>query len=162
MYFNPHTNEKYHNLSCVRPALVIPPSHYPPLFIQQNPLQPHHKLPQPKDLRASFPPSLINLSRIGFLSGLTAIKWRERQQSPSTTTHHSLAAEMKRCPYATLNVHRVECAAGHVPSVHQVSDNEIREAYKRLSRIFHPDQRPPGKEREDAQEVFTELMNSCE
>lgn len=47
-------------------------------------------------------------------------------------------------------------------SRNEVSDNEIRDAYKTLSRRLHPDKRPPGRERDDAQEIFTELLNACE
>lgn len=57
---------------------------------------------------------------------------------------------VRRSPYAVLN-----CRRG-------CRDDEVRDSYKRLSRLLHPDKRPPGREREDAQELFTELRNACE
>ena len=70
-----------------------------------------------------------------------------------------------RCPYATLNLHGINSVVtGHdrYSSRNVVSDNDIRDAYKKLSRVLHPDKRPPGRERDDAQEIFTELLNACE
>jgi preprotein translocase subunit Sec63 len=68
-----------------------------------------------------------------------------------------------RCPYATLNLLGPDCSGiNQDPTRAQVSDDDIRDAYKKLSRLLHPDKRSPGKEREDAQEIFTELMNACE
>jgi hypothetical protein len=66
-----------------------------------------------------------------------------------------------RCPYATLNLSGPDSGIKHDPTRAQVSDDDIRDAYKKLSRLLHPDKRSPGKEREDAQEIFTELMNAC-
>ena len=66
-----------------------------------------------------------------------------------------------RCPYATLNLIPA-VGVGDDPSQNfQVSDDDIRDAYKRLSRLLHPDKRPPGRERDDAQGIFTEMMNAC-
>jgi preprotein translocase subunit Sec63 len=64
-----------------------------------------------------------------------------------------------RCPYATLNLVGADNRSATHPFV---SDDEIRDAYKRLSRLLHPDKRPPGRERDVAQDIFTELMNACE
>ena len=64
----------------------------------------------------------------------------------------------QRCPYATLNLQ----GADSDTDKRQVGEHEIRDTYKRLSRLLHPDKRPPGRERDDAQEVFNELMNACE
>jgi len=69
------------------------------------------------------------------------------------------------CPYATLNLPVINTTvSGHDRYVSRngVSDNEIRDAYKTLSRRLHPDKRPPGRERDDAQEIFTELLNAYE
>lgn len=55
-----------------------------------------------------------------------------------------------RCPYAVLNL-PVGC-----------NGNDIKDAYKRLSRLLHPDKRRAGKERDDAQEAFIELTNAFE
>ncbi len=77
----------------------------------------------------------------------------------------------RRSPYAVLNLPENSRRQIHVRQDRRanarvgqstVSEEEIRDAYKRLSRIFHPDKRPPGKEREDAQEMFLELTNACE
>ena len=74
----------------------------------------------------------------------------------------------RRCPYATLNLpdhhrnHDHDRREGPSRKEEQVNDDEIRDAYKRLSRHLHPDKFPPGRAREDAQEIFTELMNACE
>ena len=69
-----------------------------------------------------------------------------------------------RCPYATLNLPSTGESSDQDWSFTRkaVSDDEIRDAYKRLSRLLHPDKRPPGRERDAAQEIFTELMDACE
>eukprot|EP00804_Cyclotella_cryptica_P021781 CCRYP_000775-RA/>CCRYP_000775-RA protein AED:0.24 eAED:0.24 QI:250/1/1/1/1/1/2/2392/748 len=87
---------------------------------------------------------------------------RKKARPPTTM------APPRRCPYATLNLpdrsHNCNNDKGAWPSswADRVSDDEIRDAYKRLSRHLHPDKFPPGREREDAQEIFTELMNAYE
>ncbi|KAL7521754.1 hypothetical protein ACHAWX_006434 [Stephanocyclus meneghinianus] len=72
----------------------------------------------------------------------------------------------RRCPYATLNLpdhrHERDRREGSSQKEERVSDEKIRDAYKRLSRHLHPDKFPPGRPREDAQEIFTELMNAYE
>mmetsp|Transcript_16485 Transcript_16485/g.47411 ORF Transcript_16485/g.47411 Transcript_16485/m.47411 type:complete len:109 (-) Transcript_16485:2019-2345(-) len=40
-------------------------------------------------------------------------------------------------------------------------DDAVQRAYKLLSRAFHPDKQPPGRRREEAQEVFVEIKNAC-
>ncbi|KAL9188437.1 hypothetical protein ACHAXT_006815 [Thalassiosira profunda] len=62
----------------------------------------------------------------------------------------------RRSPYAVLNL---PCSGGDVPPI---NDEQIRNAYRRLSRLLHPDKRPPGQEREDAQSVFIELQHAYE
>ena len=59
----------------------------------------------------------------------------------------------RRNPYAVLNLSQ--------SSLNKISDESIRDSYKRLSRLLHPDKRPPGKERDDAQELFIELQHAC-
>jgi curved DNA-binding protein CbpA len=54
------------------------------------------------------------------------------------------------CPYAVLNI--------PVGS----NDEDIKDAYKRLSRLLHPDKRPSGSERQAAQEIFIELRDAYE
>ena len=74
----------------------------------------------------------------------------------------------RRSPYAVLNLSPTvdEHGGNNNNSAHQhqhqpISDDKIRDSYKRLSRLLHPDKRPPGKEREDAQEIFIELQHAC-
>ena len=64
------------------------------------------------------------------------------------------------CPYAVLNLpsHNDDDKQQKQP----ISDDKIRDAYKRLSRVLHPDKRPPGKERDDAQELFSTLQHAYE
>jgi len=59
----------------------------------------------------------------------------------------------RRSPYAVLNLSQ--------NSLNKISNESIRDSYKRLSRLLHPDKRPPGKERDDAQELFIELQHAC-
>jgi len=59
----------------------------------------------------------------------------------------------RRSPYAVLNLSQ--------SSLNKISNETIRDSYKRLSRLLHPDKRPPGKERDDAQELFIELQHAC-
>lgn len=54
------------------------------------------------------------------------------------------------CPYAVLNI--------PVGS----NDEDIKDAYKRLSRLLHPDKRSAGSERQAAQEIFIELRDAYE
>ncbi|KAL7496873.1 hypothetical protein ACHAWT_004972 [Skeletonema menzelii] len=61
-----------------------------------------------------------------------------------------MKAKSSRCPYAVLNL-PTGC-----------NDDDIKDAYKRLSRLLHPDKRRAGKERDDAQEAFIELTNAFE
>jgi DnaJ family protein C protein 11 len=61
-----------------------------------------------------------------------------------------------RSPYAVLNLPQQQQSSA------AVSDDRIRESYKRLSRLFHPDKHPPGKQRDTAQELFIELYYACE
>jgi DnaJ-class molecular chaperone len=59
----------------------------------------------------------------------------------------------RRCPYAVLNLpHGFDAP---------INGDRIRESYKRLSRLLHPDKRPTGKERDDAQELFIEIQHAC-
>lgn len=57
----------------------------------------------------------------------------------------------RRSPYAVLNL----------DDKRAIGDDKIRDSYRRLSRLLHPDKRPPGKERDDAQELFIELQHAC-
>ena len=68
----------------------------------------------------------------------------------------------RRSPYAVLNLPQRNSHDNN-ESIHQqpISDDKIRDSYKRLSRLLHPDKRPPGKERDDAQELFIELQHAC-
>eukprot|EP00985_Skeletonema_marinoi_P034401 scaffold43810_cov212-Skeletonema_marinoi.AAC.1 len=61
-----------------------------------------------------------------------------------------MKAKSSRCPYAVLNL-----SIGS-------DDDGIKDAYKRLSRLLHPDKRRAGKERDAAQEAFIELTNAYE
>jgi len=61
-----------------------------------------------------------------------------------------MKAKSSRCPYAVLNL-----SIGS-------DDDDIKDAYKRLSRLLHPDKRRAGKERDAAQEAFLELTNAYE
>ena len=61
----------------------------------------------------------------------------------------------RRSPYAVLNLPQSR------DEEQPISDDKIRDSYKRLSRLLHPDKRPPGKEREDAQEIFIEMQHAC-
>lgn len=63
----------------------------------------------------------------------------------------------RRSPYAVLNLPRTRDG-----DERPIGDDDIRDAHKRLSRILHPDKRPPGKEREDTQELFVEMQHACE
>ncbi|EED91170.1 heat shock protein, partial [Thalassiosira pseudonana CCMP1335] len=73
-----------------------------------------------------------------------------------------------RSPYAVLNLpdnsrQRSSWSTDtSVDGARRVGEDEIKDAYKQLSRLLHPDKRRPGKERDDAQEVFIELMNAYE
>ena len=69
----------------------------------------------------------------------------------------------RRSPYAVLNLPQRNSHDDNNESIHQqpISDYKIRDSYKRLSRLLHPDKRPPGKERDDAQELFIELQHAC-
>ncbi|KAL7542584.1 hypothetical protein ACHAXR_012102 [Thalassiosira sp. AJA248-18] len=69
--------------------------------------------------------------------------------------HHS--NRFSRSPYAVLNL-PPSSGENNQP----ISDDKVRDSYKRLSRLLHPDKRPPGKEREDAQEIFIELQHAYE
>ena len=69
-------------------------------------------------------------------------------------TRYSVSSSNRRTPYAVLNLSQRS-------SLNKISDESIRDSYKRLSRLLHPDKRPPGKEREDAQELFIELQHAC-
>lgn len=61
----------------------------------------------------------------------------------------------RRSPYAVLNLpHGFDAH-------HPINGDKIRESYKRLSRLLHPDKRPTGKERDDAQELFIEIQHAC-
>ena len=62
----------------------------------------------------------------------------------------SIKAKSGRCPYAVLNIPK------------GCDDDAIKDAYKRLSRLLHPDKRRPGAERDAAQESFIELTNAFE
>jgi len=68
-------------------------------------------------------------------------------------TRSSVSSSHRRSPYAILNLSQ--------SSLNKISDISIRDSYKRLSRLLHPDKRPPGKERDDAQELFIELQHAC-
>lgn len=61
-----------------------------------------------------------------------------------------MKAKSSRCPYAVLNL--------PIGS----DDDDIKDAYKRLSRLLHPDKRRVGRERDAAQESFIELTNAYE
>ena len=61
-----------------------------------------------------------------------------------------MKAKTSRCPYAVLNI--------PIGS----DDDDIKDAYKRLSRLLHPDKRRAGRERDAAQESFIELTNAYE
>ena len=58
-------------------------------------------------------------------------------------------------PYAVLNLPQ------SLDGEHPISYDRIRDSYKRLSRLLHPDKHPPGKERDDAQDLFIELHYAC-
>lgn len=66
----------------------------------------------------------------------------------------------RRSPYAVLNIPR-SCDHGAQKAI-AISSERIRESYKRLSRLLHPDKRLPGEEQEDAQEMFIEVQHACE
>ena len=68
-------------------------------------------------------------------------------------TRYTPSSSNRRNPYAVLNLSQ--------SSLNKISDESIRDSYKRLSRLLHPDKRPPGKERDDAQELFIELQHAC-
>jgi len=81
----------------------------------------------------------------------------------------AIGRPIRRSPYAVLNLpQRSESGYSHshdsteIKEQRPISDDRIRDSYKRLSRLLHPDKRPPGKEREDAQEIFIELQHACE
>lgn len=83
--------------------------------------------------------------------------------NPSSTS----PPPFRRSPYAVLNLS--EIVGGHHSRFglrtcmkKDVTQEEIREAYKRLSLLFHPDKQAPGEARDQAQEMFHELTNSCE
>ncbi|KAL7436557.1 hypothetical protein ACHAXH_002969 [Discostella pseudostelligera] len=63
----------------------------------------------------------------------------------------------RRSPYAVLNL-----SHGSDSMHHPINRDKIRESYKRLSRLLHPDKRPAGKERDDAQELFIEIQHAYE
>ena len=69
----------------------------------------------------------------------------------------------RRSPYAVLNLPQRNPHDNNESIHHRqpISDEKIRDSYKRLSRLLHPDKRPPGKERDDAQELFIELQHAC-
>lgn len=71
----------------------------------------------------------------------------------------------RRSPYAVLNLPQSLSVSGGDENEKQqqqpISVDKIRDSYKRLSRLLHPDKRPPGKERDDAQELFIELQHAC-
>ena len=67
-------------------------------------------------------------------------------------TRYPASSPHRRSPYAVLS---------QTSSQQHISDESIRDSYKRLSRLLHPDKRPPGKERDDAQELFIELQHAC-
>lgn len=70
--------------------------------------------------------------------------------------HHRHQHHHHRSPYAVLNLPQKQ------QSSVAVSDDRIRESYKKLSRLFHPDKHPtPGQQRDDAQELFIELYYAC-
>jgi len=62
----------------------------------------------------------------------------------------------RRSPYAVLNL-----SHGSDENHRLINNDKIRESYKRLSRLLHPDKRPAGKERNDAQELFIEIQHAC-
>ena len=68
-------------------------------------------------------------------------------------TRYSASSSHRRTPYAVLNLSQ--------SSLNKISNESIRDSYKRLSRLLHPDKRPLGKERDDAQELFIELQHAC-
>ncbi|KAL7554371.1 hypothetical protein ACHAWF_017823 [Thalassiosira exigua] len=88
----------------------------------------------------------------------------------------SVRPVVRRSPYAVLNLPPTTTRAGSGSGSgsgsgggeegredrRPVGDDEVRDAYKRLSRLLHPDKRPPGREREDARETFLELRNAYE
>ena len=59
-----------------------------------------------------------------------------------------------RSPYVVLNLHQDD---EHRP----ISDDKIKDSYKRLSLLLHPDKQVTEKERDDAQELFIELQLAC-
>jgi hypothetical protein len=82
------------------------------------------------------------------LFGRVRISSRSMASAPPLQHH-------RRSPYAVLNLPQQQQSSA------AVCDNRIRDSYKRLSRLFHPDKHPPGKQRDDAQELFIELYYAC-
>ncbi|KAL7463634.1 hypothetical protein ACHAXS_003999 [Conticribra weissflogii] len=88
---------------------------------------------------------------------------RSGRGSPSSTS----SPPFRRSPYAVLNLseigddHRSRSGL-QTYMKRDVTQEEIREAYKRLSLLFHPDKQQVGEARGQAQEMFHELTNSYE
>ena len=78
---------------------------------------------------------------------------RGSKNGNGSNTRYLSSSSHRRTPYAILNLSQ--------NSLNKISDESIRDSYKRLSRLLHPDKRPPGKERDDAQELFIELQHAC-
>ncbi len=88
---------------------------------------------------------------------------RSGRGSPSSTS----SPPFRRSPYAVLNLSEIgdDHRSGSGLQTYMkrdVTQEEIREAYKRLSLLFHPDKQQVGEARGQAQEMFHELTNSCE
>lgn len=74
---------------------------------------------------------------------------RSGSGSSSKFLHHN------RNPYAVLNLPQRSDAT------QPINSDKIRESYRRLSRLLHPDKRPEGKERDDAKALFIEIQRAC-
>ena len=70
---------------------------------------------------------------------------RGSKNGNGSNTRYLSSSSHRRTPYAILNLSQ--------NSLNKISDESIRDSYKRLSRLLHPDKRPPGKEREEDSET---------
>lgn len=76
-------------------------------------------------------------------------------QTDRSGNDNSSRKSFRRSPYAVLNL------SHGFDAKQPINGDKIRESYKRLSRLLHPDKRPAGKERDDAQELFIEIQHAC-
>ena len=83
---------------------------------------------------------------------------RKSDNGGDSNTRYPSSPSHRRSPYAVLNLSQT---SSNEKQQRVVTEDKIRDSYKRLSRLLHPDKRPPGKERDDAQELFIELQHAC-